>query len=137
MRLRAITEMYIYKPQNEVLANIINSDKLIAYFKLYNHSLQVNSDGYIWHKPDKTSVTIRLKSPQPPMALSFDWDFTNTDTQVQISVQQISPSLSLLKIVEDGWTATDEGISRYNKQIKLWSFFSIRFKLYLEHGLKV
>ncbi|WP_025761575.1 hypothetical protein [Dyadobacter tibetensis] len=137
MRLKAITELYIYKPRQIIQETLVVPERLIAYFKAYDNDLKATSYGYLWTKNKHKKVKLHLHPPLPKTdeVLTFTWNFTGITTDVSISVTEISSNLSKIIIIEKEWDSSPDGMAQYNKQMRIWSYFVVRLKLYLEHGL--
>tara|TARA_R110002124_G_scaffold111678_2_gene265592 strand:- start:976 stop:1407 length:432 start_codon:yes stop_codon:yes gene_type:complete len=139
MKLSTNTEMFIHKNQKEVFDTIHIPEKLIAFFSSYSSTLNKTDYGYYWKvSPNKSHmVKIRLLIPSEKNEIQFEWEFSGETTLVEINIEPVSSNTCLIKVTETGWEKDSVGLEKYNRQMKVWSYFVIRLKLYLEHGLNL
>ncbi len=116
---------------------ISNPDKLISFYKAYSSILVKTTYGYNLQISNQKSIFIPIKiiSSDLENTLSFEWNITGENTYVDITTEPVSATLTLLKVKETGWKKDENGLNCYNKQMKVWYYFLIRLKLYLEQGL--
>ncbi|CAG4997800.1 hypothetical protein DYBT9275_01854 [Dyadobacter sp. CECT 9275] len=134
MELEVITEIPIYRPAQEVFEALFDQDKMADFFTSLLSSL--TSEGKTAGSLQADSVPgMELVHVIPNEMIQFNWTVSIVPTSVLLTFTPITHTSTLLKVVEGHWSKNSEGLRSYAQQMQTWTYFNVRLKLFLEHGL--
>jgi len=139
MELKANVELKVLKPVHEVFEGIVDPKKMSNYF-ISSGSGRIEEGKklkWYWAEFGGVELDVEVKNVELDKSITYLWSASGVQTTTQINLESIDPNITLVKIVEDGWSKDDQGITRLVQQTHGWVHFVCGLKVYLEHGINI
>jgi uncharacterized protein YndB with AHSA1/START domain len=153
MQLKFQVATKIQKPIAEVFDAVQNPTKLSAYFTTGGASAPLTEGAtVIWRFADYPGdIPVTVKKVIPNQSIVFEWDAyeplakpgdktpppTGYKTTVEMTFESLSPTNTLVRIVEGSWRDTQQGLDGSYGNCMGWTQMLCCLKAWTEHGINL
>jgi uncharacterized protein YndB with AHSA1/START domain len=151
MQLKFQIQTKIQKPLAEVFDAVYNPTKLSAYFTTGGASAQLTEGAtVIWRFADYPGYCpVTVKKVTPNQQIIFEWPAYEPPTEnklppsidykttVEMTFESLSPTNTLVRIVESGWHETQQGLDGSYGNCMGWTQMSCCLKAFLEYEINL
>jgi uncharacterized protein YndB with AHSA1/START domain len=153
MQLKFQVQTKIQKPIAEVFDAVYNPSKLSAYFTTGGANAPLNEGAtVIWRFADYPGdIPVTVKKVVPNQSIVFEWDAyeppakpddkipppTGYKTTVEMTFESLSPTNTLVRIVEGNWRDTQQGLDGSYGNCMGWTQMSCCLKAFLEYNINL
>src|SRR5277367_5817510 len=153
MQLKFQVATKIQKPIAEVFDAVQNPTKLSAYFTTGGANAPLTEGAtVIWRFADYPGdIPVTVKKVIPNQSILFEWDAyepsakpddktpppTGYKTTVEMTFESLSPTNTLVRIVEGSWRDTQQGLDGSYGNCMGWTQMLCCLKAWTEHGINL
>jgi uncharacterized protein YndB with AHSA1/START domain len=153
MQLKFQVQTKIQKPLAEVFDAVYNPTKLSTYFTTGGATAPLNEGAtVIWRFADYPGdVPVTVKKVVPNQSIVFEWDAyeppakpdnkipppTGYKTTVEMTFESLSPTNTLVRIVEGNWRDTQQGLDGSYGNCMGWTQMLCCLKAFLEYNINL
>jgi uncharacterized protein YndB with AHSA1/START domain len=153
MQLKFQVATKIQKPIAEVFDAVQNPTKLSVYFTTGGATAPLTEGAaVIWRFADYPGdIPVTVKKVIPNQSIVFEWDAyepsakpddktpppTGYKTTVEMTFESLSPTNTLVRIVEGNWRDTQQGLDGSYGNCMGWTQMLCCLKAWTEHGINL
>ena len=136
MTLKVDQKMNICRPVAEVFDALVNPEKLSGYFTTTASGPLVEGAMIEWRWADPecgARLVIRVARVEQDRRVVFHWPATGRDTLVEFSFEQVSETVTRVRVTEGEWEMDDSGVQSALEQTEGWVHMLTCMKAWLEY----
>lgn len=133
------TALQIGKPKIDIFEAIVDPGKMANYFISRGSGRMEEGRTVEWAFPEfPDTFPVKVTKTEPSKNVIFEWEGPEGRTlEVNITLEEISPSQTLVRVTEGAMEANEVGIRWLAQNTEGWANFLACLKAYMEHGINL
>lgn len=133
------TALQIGKPKSDIFEAIVDPGKMANYFISRGSGRMEDGKTVEWAFPEfPDTFPVKVTKSVPSQNVIFEWEGPEGKTlEVNITLEEISPSQTLVRVTEGAMEANETGIRWLAQNTEGWANFLACLKAYMEHGINL